>query len=142
MIGGAPSQPEQTNADRIAQLVQSDPGFAAWKAQNAPHDSGMDYDLYGAYKAGLQPSENHHFPDTFKLPSHPRFSVESIYWQPGMPAGVWGPGQDNYIRMAGPAATGFVQQHGQNISPDVMQGLARSGTSIQDLLDLAKKGKK
>src|SRR6266436_3999540 len=32
--------------------------FQAWKQQNAPNDSGADYDLRGSYQAGLQPAEN------------------------------------------------------------------------------------
>ena len=30
-----------------------------------------------------------HFPDTYKLPGHPTFSVESKYYKPGMIAGHW-----------------------------------------------------
>lgn len=63
--------------------------FEEWKKRYAPHDSGADYDLHGAYEAGLMPDENHHFPDTFKKPNHPTFSVESKFWKPGMPAGRW-----------------------------------------------------
>ena len=62
--------------------------FALWKQKYAPHDSGKDYDLYGAFRAGVVPT-NQHFPDTFKLPNHPTFSIESVYWRPGMPAGRW-----------------------------------------------------
>lgn len=53
--------------------------FSAWKQQYAPKDSGVDYDLRGAFKAGLKPGENGHWPDTFKKPNHPTFSNESIY---------------------------------------------------------------
>ena len=54
--------------------------FQVWKAQYAPHDSGVDYDLRGAFKAGVVPDpETHHMPDTFKKPNHPTFSVESRY---------------------------------------------------------------
>jgi hypothetical protein len=53
--------------------------FQTWKAQNAPRDSGVDYDLRGAFKAGLKPAENGHWPDTFKKPNHPTFSNESKY---------------------------------------------------------------
>lgn len=30
-----------------------------------------------------------HFPDTYKLPGHPTFSIESKYYKPGMDAGFW-----------------------------------------------------
>lgn len=54
--------------------------FASWKKRYAPKDSGKDYDLRGAFKAGLKPDKNTgHWPDTFKKPNHPTFSVESKY---------------------------------------------------------------
>lgn len=54
--------------------------FLIWKILNAPNDSGHDYDLRGAFKAGitLDPSTGH-WPDTYKKPNHPTFSNESIY---------------------------------------------------------------
>ncbi len=59
---------------------QEEESFQLWKLDNAPKDSGHDYDLRGAFMAGLQPSqENGHWPDTFKKPNHPTFSNESIY---------------------------------------------------------------
>lgn len=59
--------------------AQEEMAFHKWKALNAPQDSGTDYDLRGAYKAGLAPAANGHWPDTFKKPNHPTFSNESIY---------------------------------------------------------------
>lgn len=54
--------------------------FQVWKKKYAPNDSGADYDLRGAFKAGLRPSaKNGHWPDTFKKPNHETFSVESKY---------------------------------------------------------------
>jgi len=54
--------------------------FQDWKAQNAPNDSGFDYDLRGAFQAGVQPDkETGHWPDTFKKPNHPTFSDQSQY---------------------------------------------------------------
>lgn len=53
--------------------------FQDWKKKYAPNDSGSDYDLRGAFKSGLTPSDNGHWPDTFKKPNHPTFSDESIY---------------------------------------------------------------
>jgi hypothetical protein len=58
---------------------EEEKGFKAWKKANAPKDSGADYDLRGAFKAGVKPAENGHWPDTFKKPNHPTFSTESIY---------------------------------------------------------------
>jgi len=74
--------------------------FAAWKAINAPLDSGVDYDLRGAFKAGIKPdAETGHWPDTFKKPNHPTFSNESQYavYAPHK-AGTWGgPNKDQFI---------------------------------------------
>lgn len=54
--------------------------FQSWKSKYAPKDSGKDYDLRGAFKSGLTPDpKTGHWPDTFKKPNHPTFSVESIY---------------------------------------------------------------
>jgi hypothetical protein len=54
--------------------------FRAWKQRYAPQDSGADYDLRGAFKAGLTPDpQTGHWPDTFKKPNHPTFSDQSRY---------------------------------------------------------------
>lgn len=74
------------------QLSPSDEArFQTWKSRYAPNDTGSDYDLRGAYKAGLTPDPTSgHWPDTFKKPNHPTFSVESQYaaQAPGK-AGSW-----------------------------------------------------
>jgi hypothetical protein len=64
--------------------------FKKWKEKWAPKDSGVDYDLRGAFKAGFKPDENGHWPDLFKKPNHPTFSDQSVYAKeaPGM-AGRW-----------------------------------------------------
>jgi hypothetical protein len=69
---------------------QEERQFQAWKAVNAPDDSGYDYDLRGAFKAGLTRGPDGHMLDTFKKPNHPTFSVESQY-APDAPAlaGTW-----------------------------------------------------
>jgi len=54
--------------------------FQVWKNRYAPRDSGADYDLRGAYLAGLKPDpKTGHWPDMFKKPNHPTFSDQSIY---------------------------------------------------------------
>lgn len=63
-------------------------GYPAWKQQYAPKDSGQDYDLRGAYAAGLKPAANGHWADTFKKPNHPTFSDQSRYAGYGTP-GRW-----------------------------------------------------
>lgn len=63
--------------------------FQKWKSIYAPKDSGEDYDLRGAFKAGLVPDlKTGHWPDMFKKPNHPTFLIESIYAPYGKP-GRW-----------------------------------------------------
>ena len=65
--------------------------FQLWKRDNAPDDSGYDYDLKGAYRAGItRDPVSGHMPDTFKKPNHPTFSDQSQY-APLAPdkAGTW-----------------------------------------------------
>jgi hypothetical protein len=84
--------------------------FQLWKSQYAPKDSGYDYDLRGAFKAGLTPDpKTGHWPDTFKKPNHPTFSNESIYAKirPDL-AGQWaGANRDQYVS---PSPIGAVKQ--------------------------------
>lgn len=49
------------------------------------------YDYYGAWKAGVEPNEDQHWTDLFKLPGHPTFSTESMYYKPysGQKVGSW-----------------------------------------------------
>lgn len=57
--------------------------FLAWKSklpQNLQNE--RDYDLQGAWHDNLKPSQNLHLPDTYKLPNHPTFSDESVYFNP------------------------------------------------------------
>jgi hypothetical protein len=41
--------------------------------------STHDYDMTGAFLAGVQSGEGGHLPDTYKKPNHPTFSVDSQY---------------------------------------------------------------
>ncbi len=63
--------------------------FQAWKAKHAPDDSGVDYDLRGAFKAAAGADDRGHFTDQFKKPNHPSFSVESMYSTPQNQGGQW-----------------------------------------------------
>lgn len=57
--------------------------------------TGQNYDYRGYFKkyGPVKLGEQDHLTDEFKLPTHPSFSNESIYGQPGMPgaplAGSW-----------------------------------------------------
>jgi hypothetical protein len=54
--------------------------FQFWKGKYAPNDTGEDYDLRGAWKAGVKPDPvTKHWPDTYKKPNHPTFSDQSQY---------------------------------------------------------------
>jgi hypothetical protein len=71
-------------------------GYLQWLAQLTQKQgrdvSGdvRDYDMQGAYKAGVQQGENGHFTDQFKKPSHPTFSTESQYsGKNGNVGGTW-----------------------------------------------------
>lgn len=60
--------------------TQEEEKFQDWKSKMAPNDSGYDYDLRGAFKAGAGPDQQSgHWPDTFKKPNHPTFSNQSMY---------------------------------------------------------------
>lgn len=120
----APSAAVAAKAATIrAEAVKADPfetkltpeqelKFQEWKAIYAPRDTGADYDLRGAFLAGVKPAgpeagkDQGHFPDTFKKPNHPTFSVESQYAKAAPErAGMWaGPKRDVYV----PAGATFV----------------------------------
>ncbi|MDO9528023.1 MAG: hypothetical protein Q7J27_02565 [Syntrophales bacterium] len=76
--------------------------FNAWLEKNGdrdPFNPAQHYDLLGAFRAGINRTDTKgnfasfnnggHLPDTFKLPGHPTFSIESKYYKKGMPAGRW-----------------------------------------------------
>jgi len=66
--------------DYNTDLGDDEPNFQTWKAANAPSDTGADYDLRGAYKAGeTKDSASGHWHDRFKKPNHPTFSDQSQY---------------------------------------------------------------
>ena len=68
---------------------QQEMAFQLWKQKFAPHDTGEDYDLRGAFLKGFMPDpQSGHWPDTYKKPNHPTFSNESIYATP-YGAGHW-----------------------------------------------------
>jgi len=70
--------------------------FQAWHKKRAkklglnpdPDNPNHFYDYRGAWLKGHRTITGH-LPDTYKLPGHPTFSTESIYYQPGMKAIKW-----------------------------------------------------
>lgn len=92
LLQAGPSGPGTSNADERAEggRVNDDyntslgpadeQAYTAWKMIHAPNDSGADYDLRGAYKAGMvQDPDTAHFGDQLKKPNHPTFSDQSQY---------------------------------------------------------------
>ena len=57
--------------------------YQKWAKDNHRENDTWDYDMRGAWKAGVVQSENGHFPDTYKKPNHPTMSDESIYAKEG-----------------------------------------------------------
>lgn len=100
-----------------------------------------DYDMRGYWKEhgqGATPQGDEHYPDTYKLPTHPTFSVESKYSTAANPGGQWvetASGQQMFI--AGPAnvANGidktktYLANNDPNVQLVVPQGLQQSATS-------------
>jgi hypothetical protein len=67
--------------------------FRAWTRQMGVTDADEPnafYDYRGAYKAGVKPGADRHWPDTFKQHGHPTFSNESQYAGEGE-GGAWAP---------------------------------------------------
>jgi hypothetical protein len=78
----------------------NDKGFQEWYKNNTwearegkPYSDKLFYDFYSFYKSGdyknPEFSMYKHFPDTYKRPTHPTFSNESIYSTPENPGGSW-----------------------------------------------------
>jgi hypothetical protein len=95
---GGPLQKSYNNANAL-----TDSNFQNWYKNNTlegkkgvPYDSTQSYDYYSFYKNNGKGSIENHFPDTFKRPSHPTFSNESIYSTPENPGGSWE--GENYSR--------------------------------------------
>ncbi len=93
--GGAPVAAPAYGPFDTQLSPQEEAQFQTWKAKNAPGDSGEDYDLRGAFKAGLSPAANGHWSDQFKKPNEPTFSDESQYSTPLHPGGHWN--GDQYV---------------------------------------------
>lgn len=85
-----------------------------------------DYDLQGAFLAGLRPDARGHLPDTYKKPNHPTFSNQSQYHGvDGNVGGVWDQvngadrftaGATNVANMGGPEGLQrYFQQREQGV---------------------------
>lgn len=119
--------------------------YQAWaKEQSAKRGFNVDtsdYDMRGYWKEhgqGATPQGDEHYPDTYKLPTHPTFSTDSKYSTAANPGGQWvetSNGQQMFI--AGPAnvANGiektktYLANNDPNVQLVVPQGLQQSATS-------------
>lgn len=108
--------------------------FQQWKAQYAPNDSGHDYDLRGAWKAGLLPGADGHWSDQFKKPNHPTFSDESQYAGQGYP-GSWD--KEQYTPFQGYKQGGPVKNFAQGGLADALRyfGLDSLASAWEDSHD-------
>ena len=99
---GGNIQPPMSGANQIVPMAQvgtklsknEEVKYQTWKSKlpkNLQWEG--DYDLRGLWKENpnAQPSPNLHFTDKYKLPNHPTFSNESIYFNPETKkyAGYW-----------------------------------------------------
>jgi hypothetical protein len=101
--------------------------YNSWKSKlpnNLQYEE--DYDLKGLWKENpnQKPSENLHFPDTYKLSNHPTFSNQSIYHSKETPGGYWKQGNFGYIFMPSEhnisniGGINNLQQYFNNVEPD------------------------
>jgi hypothetical protein len=113
--------------------------FQNWKAKYAPNDTGSDYDLRGAFKAGLTPGADGHWPDTFKKPNHPTFSDQSVYAKdrPDL-AGRWD--GDTFVppTSKAPTYTRTPLADETPVAPTATQPGAATGPSAAQILSVSK----
>ena len=104
--------------------------FQNYLAQSGRGRDLYDYDLRGAFKAGVT-KEGGHLPDTFKKPNHPTFSDESQYHGDAFPGGKWGKDGErwNYT----PSATNL-HYHGANALQQYFQSVEPDSTLIMRVL--------
>lgn len=57
---------------------EEEAAYSAWAQKSGRTGDVYDYDLRGAWRAGLTKTDGH-LPDTYKKPNHPTFSNESQY---------------------------------------------------------------
>lgn len=113
--------------------------FQEWKRRYAPNDSGQDYDLRGAFKAGLAPdAATGHWPDTFKKPNHPTFSNESMYaaQRPEM-AGSW-TGENYQAAPLWASAPALIAEAAPEASPAPLSGRDVATMAAANVLPSAK----
>ncbi len=81
-----------TNNETTQLAPAQEAAFQQWAKRSGIRDLDdprSHYDYRGAYLAGMRPSANMHWPDTFKQHGHPTFSVESKYSAGPDDGGSW-----------------------------------------------------
>lgn len=79
LINKAPAPVEPPDMTNRYNTALSPEDEAKFKTAYPDDRDTRDYDMRGAWKAGVTQSANGHYPDTYKKPSHPTFSTESQY---------------------------------------------------------------
>lgn len=87
--GGGPIPMPHTNL-----TPKQDSMYQGWRSklpQNLQYEGNYDLKRLWMENPGTIPSSNMHFPDRYKLPNHPTFSNESMYFNPSNQymAGQW-----------------------------------------------------
>lgn len=70
---------DYTDKNNTKLSAKDEAAYQKWAKDNKREKDTYDYDMRGAWKEGVEASENGHFPDTYKKPNHPTFSDESKY---------------------------------------------------------------
>lgn len=90
LSGKSSTELDLTNQYNTKLSPEQETAYQGWlKTLSAKQRNTYDYDLRGAFKAGIQPNADGHFPDTYKKPNHPTFSNESQYANAQHPGGSW-----------------------------------------------------
>ena len=100
----SPQIPDLTDSYNTVLTGDEEKKFGEWKAgmEETGANLGMhDYDIQGAWKAGVKPDGNLHWADSFKKPNHPTFSSYSIYAEQQKPKDYVGTASEPMGRPAG-----------------------------------------
>lgn len=77
---------------------QEEAAYQQWATENNRSKDDYDYDMRGAWKAGIASDPRGHFPDTYKKPNHPTFSDQSQYnGVDGYVGGHWSEDGKEYV---------------------------------------------
>lgn len=125
----APPKPSQGQGRSETSTIPKgqEAAFQSWVKRNGVNDldvPGSFYDYRGAYLAGVNRSDNGHFPDTFKQHGHPTFSVESRYSKGPDDGGRW-----NGETFVAPPVWRMLQRTGNTGLLDTLLTIAGKGPS-------------